>query len=197
MNIAKGIELCGIKLGDTFDENKFKVAKKQTIPGGDYMSEIAKPYLMERRWSSSSYFQNLNVVHSIGSKEVSMIVADNGGGYSRKDCLDTINELNDYYLDKYGDHYDMYVQEDNKALSYFYYFYPPNYNVISFEDPKTSKLREPVTTLWLIASQEKFVEYRTLEAMLWYYYEGDDDKSPEELDNTQEKTFLKVAGLRL
>jgi hypothetical protein len=40
----KGIELCGIKLGDAFDENKFKIAKKQIIPGGDYMSEIAKPY---------------------------------------------------------------------------------------------------------------------------------------------------------
>ena len=197
MGRKKGIELCGIKLGDTFDENKFKVVGKQTIPGGDYMSEIAKPYLMERKWSSSAYFQNLNVVHSIGSKEISMIIADNGGGYSRKDCLDIINELNDYYLDKYGDHYDMYVQEDDKALCYIYYFYPPNYNVISFEDPKSSELREPVTTLWLMANQEKFDEYRTLEAMLWYYHEGDDDKSPEELDNTQEKTFLKVAGLRL
>ena len=40
----KGIELCGIELGDAFDENKFKIAKKQIIPGGDYMSEIAKPY---------------------------------------------------------------------------------------------------------------------------------------------------------
>ena len=196
MRGKKGIELCGIKLGDTFDENKFKVAKKQIIPGGDYMSEIAKPYLMGRMWSSSAYFQNLNIVHSIGSKEISMIIADNGGGYSHKDCLDIIYELNNYYLDKYGDHYDMYSEENDKGLCYFYYFYPPNYNVISFEDPKSSELREPVTTLWLMANQEKFDEYRTLEAMLWYYHEGDDDKSPEELDDTQEKTFLKVAGLR-
>ena len=196
MSEANGIELCGIKLGDTFDENKFKVAKKQIIPGGDYMSEIAKPYLMGRKWSSSAYFQNLNVVHSIGSKEISMIIADNGGGYSHKDCLDIIYELNNYYLDKYGDHYDMYSEENDKGLCYFYYFYPPNYNVISFEDPKSSELREPVTTLWLIASQEKFDEYRTLEAVLFHYQEDDDDKSPEELDNTQEKTLLKVAGLK-
>ena len=91
MSEANGIELCGIKLGDTFDENKFKIVNKETIPGGDYMSEIANPSLMGRKWSSSAYFQNLNIVHSIGSKEISMIVADNGGGYSRKDCLDTIN----------------------------------------------------------------------------------------------------------
>ncbi len=196
MSGASGIELCGIKLGDTFDENKFKVAKKQTIPGGDYMSEIAKPYLMGRKWSSSAYFQNLNIVHSIGSKEISMIIADNGGGYSHKDCLDIIYELNNYYLDKYGDHYDMYSEENDKGLCYFYYFYPPNYNVISFKDPKSSELKEPVTSLWLMANQEQFDEYRTLEAVLCHYHEGDDDKSPEELDDTQEKTFLKVAGLR-
>ena len=192
----KGIELCGIKLGDTFDENKFKVVKKQIIPGGDYMSEIAKPYLMGRMQSTSTYFKNLNIVHSIGSKEISMIIADNGGGYSRMNCLDIINELNDYYLDKYGDQYDMYVQEDDKALSYFYYFYPPDYNVISFKDPKSSELKEPVTTLWLTATQEKFDEYRTLEALLYHYQDDEDDKFPEELDNTKEKIFLKVAGLR-
>ena len=45
------------------------------------------------------------------------------------------------------------------------------------------------------ASQEKFDGYRTLEAVLCHYQEDDDDKSPEELDNTQEKTFIKVAGL--
>ena len=196
MSGASGIELCGIKLGDTFDENKFKIVKKQTIPGGDYMSEIAKPSLMGRMCSSSTYFKNVNVVHSIGSKQISMIIADNGGGYSHKDCLDIIYELNDYYLDKYGDHYDMYTEENDKALNYFYYFYPPNYNVISFEDPKSSELREPVTTLWLMATQEKFDEYRTLEAVLWHYHEGDDDKSPEELDNKQEKTFLKIVGLK-
>ena len=55
----KGIELCGIKLGDTFDENKFKVAKKQIIPGGDYMSEIAKPYLMGRMMVFLSIFSEL------------------------------------------------------------------------------------------------------------------------------------------
>ena len=90
----------------------------------------------------------------------------------------------------------MYVQEDDKALWYIYYFYPPNHNVISFKDPKSSELREPVTSLWLMANQEQFDEYRTLEAVLCHYHEDDDDKSPEELDDTQEKTFLKVAGLR-
>ena len=192
----KGIELCGIKLGDTLDERKFKIVKKESIPGGNYMSEIAKPSWKGRIRSSSTYFKNISLIHSIGSKEISAIFADNGGGYSRKDCLDSINELNDYYLDKYGDHYDMYVEEDDKTLQYFYYFYPPNHNVISFEDPKSSELREPVTTLWLMANQEKFDGYKTLEAVLWYYHEDDDDKPPEELDNTKEKTFLKVAGLR-
>ena len=192
----KGIELCGIKLGDILDENKFQIIKKEPIPGGDYMSEISKPSLMGRICSSSTYFKNLNLIHSIGSNEISMIIADNGGGYSHKDCIDIINELNDYYLDKYGDHYDMYVQEDDKALSYFYYFYPPDYNVISFKDPKSSELKEPVTTLWLTATQEKFDEYRTLEALLYHYQDDEDDKFPEELDNTKEKIFLKVAGLR-
>ena len=196
MGRKKGIELCGIKLGDTFDENKFKVVKKESIPGGDYMSKIAKPSWMGRMRSTSTYFKNVNIVHSIGSKEISMIIADNGGGYSHKDCLDIIYELNNYYLDKYGAHYYMYSEENDKGLCYFYYFYPPNYNVISFEDPKSSELREPVTTLWLIASQEKFDEYRTLEAVLFHYQEDDDDKFPEELDNTQEKTLLKVAGLK-
>ena len=192
----KGIELCGIKLGDTLDENKFQIIKKEPIPGGDYMSEISKPSLMGKICSSSTYFKNLNLIHSIGSNEISMIIADNGGGYSHKDCLDIINELNDYYLDKYGDQYDMYVQEDDKALSYFYYFYPPDYNVISFKDPKSSELKESVTTLWLTATQEKFDEYRTLEALLYHYQDGKDDKFPEELDNTKEKTFLKVVGIR-
>ena len=192
----KGIELCGIKLGDTFDENKFKLIKKEPIPGGDYMCSIDKSFLKGKMVSSSTYFKNLNIFHSMGSKEISMIHADNGGGYSRKDCLEIINELNDYYLDKYGDHYDMYVQDNEKTLCYFYYFYPPNYNVISFDDPKSSELKEPITTLWLLASQEKFQEYKTLEAMLWYYQEDEDDKTPEELDNTKEKIFLKVGGLR-
>ena len=192
----KGIELCGIKLGDTLDENKFHIIKKEPIPGGYYMSEISKPSLMGRICSSSTYFKNLNLIHSIGSNEISMIIADNGGGYSHKDCIDIINELNDYYLDKYGDHYDMYDQEDDKALSYFYFFYPPDYNVISFKDPKSSELKEPVTTLWLTATQEKFDEYRTLEALLYHYQDDEDDKFPEELDNTKEKIFLKVAGLR-
>ena len=192
----KGIELCGIKLGDILDENKFQIIKKEPIPGGDYMSEISKPSLIGRICSSSTYFKNLNLIHSIGSNEISMIIADNGGGYSHKDCIDIINELNDYYLDKYGDHYDMYVQEDDKALSYFYYFYPPDYNVISFKDPKSSELKKSVTTLWLTATQEKFDEYRTLEALLYHYQDDEDDKFPEELDNTKEKIFLKVAGLR-
>ena len=151
----KGIELCGIKLGDTLDENKFHIIKKEPIPGGDYMSEISKPSLMGRICSSSTYFKNLNLIHSFGSNEISMIIADNGGGYSYKDCLDIINELNDYYLDKYGDHYDMYVQEDDKALSYFYFFYPPDYNVISFKDPKSSELKEPVTKLYGLLQLKK------------------------------------------
>ena len=50
----KGIELCGIKLGDTLDENKFKIVKKESIPGGDYMSEIAKPSWIGRMQSTST-----------------------------------------------------------------------------------------------------------------------------------------------
>ena len=63
----KGIELCGIKLGDILDENKFQIIKKEPIPGGDYMSEISKPSLIGRICSSSTYFKNLNLIHSIGS----------------------------------------------------------------------------------------------------------------------------------
>lgn len=43
MTIAKGIELYGIKLSDTLDENKFKIVKKEAIPGDNYMSGITNP----------------------------------------------------------------------------------------------------------------------------------------------------------
>ena len=96
----------------------------------------------------------------------------------------------------YGKSYDMYVEEDEKALWYNYYFYPRNYNVISFDDPKSSELKEPITTLMLAATKENFEEYFTLEAMLFHYEESDDDKSPEEQDDTKEKVYLKAIGFK-
>ena len=66
------------------------------------------------------------------------------------------------------------MEEDDKALRYFYYFYPPNYKAIFFEDPELSELKEPVTTLWQMANKEEFSEYKTLEAVLWHYHEDDD-----------------------
>ena len=192
--MSKKISLCGIKLGDTFHENNFKILNKQLIPGADYMCTIAHYPFKTKMLSSSSYFKNVNLVYSIGNKEISMIIADNGGGYSRKDCLDTIYQLNDYYLEIYGKSYDMYVEEDEKALWYNYYFYPPNYNVISFNDPKSTELKEPITTLMLIATKENFEEYFTLEAMLFHYEESDDDKSPEEQDDAKKKGYLKAIG---
>ena len=47
-----------------------------------------------------------------------------------------------------------------------------------------------------MANQDNFKGFTTLEAVLTYYEDEDDDKLPEELDNTKEKIFLKVAGLR-
>ena len=188
----KGIELCGIKLGDTFDENKFKIKKKQSIPEGDYMYELANAPS-----SPSTFFNDVSIIHPLGSKKISGVIATNGDGYSREYAANFINQVHNYYCEKYGDYYDMYVSENDKTLFYLYYFYPPNYNVISFQDPKSSELKEPVTTLMLLCTEGQFKEFNTIEAMLMYYEDVDDDKSPEELDNTQEKTFLKVAGLRL
>ena len=188
----KGIELCGIKLGDTFNENNFIIQNKQVIPGGDYMTTVANPSSVH-----NNYFTNVDVIHSIGSKEIGMIIANNGGGYSRKDCVDIINQINDDYIDRYFDHYDMFVQEMDSKLSYLYYFYPPNYNVISFDDPKSSALKENVTCLMLLAINEEFETHFTLEASLFHYVDADDDKFPEEFDDAKlEKPLLKVVGLR-
>lgn len=188
----KGIELCGIKLGDTFDENKFIIQNKEVIPGGDYMIKIANPSSIY-----DTYFKNVNVIHAVGSNEISMIIGSNGGGYNRKDCLDIINEMNDDYIEKYGNYYDMYVSENNKECSYMYYFYPPNYNVLSFKDSKSSEIKKPIIQLLLIANQETVNGYFTLEAVLSYFQDGEDDKTPEEFDTTQlEKPSLKVVGLR-
>ena len=188
----KGIELCGIKLGDTFDKNKFIIQNKQVIPGGDYMIKIANPSSIY-----DTYFKSVNVIHAVGSNEISMIIGSNGGGYNRKDCLDIINEMNDDYIEKYGNYYDMYVSENNKECSYMYYFYPPNYNVLSFKDSKSSEIKEPITQFLLMANQETFDKYFTLEAVLSYYQDWEDDKTPEEFDTTQlEKPSLKVVGLR-
>jgi len=188
----KGIELCGIKLGDTFDENKFIIQNKEVIPGGDYMIKITNPSSIY-----DTYFKNVNVIHAVGSNEISMIIGSNGGGYNRKDCLDIINEMNDDYIEKYGNYYDMYVSENNKECSYMYYFYPPNYNVLSFKDSKSSEIKKPIIQLLLIANQETVNGYFTLEAALSYFQDGEDDKTPEEFDTTQlEKPSLKVVGLR-
>ena len=187
----KDIELCGINLGDTFDENKFKITKKRTFPDGHYIYEIANfPS------TPSKFFKKVCVIHPVGSKEISAVIAHNGGGYSRDYSVNFFNELHNYYLEKYGNYYDIHVNENDKALFYHFHFYPPNYNVISFKDPESSKLKEPVTSLLLMANQDNFKGFTTLEAVLTYYEDEDDDKLPEELDNAKEKTFLKVAGLR-
>ena len=189
--MSKGIELCGIKLGSNFDEKKFTVQNKELIPGGDYMIKVANPAPMY-----DAYFENVNIIHSVKDKEIEMIVADNGGGYNRKECVDVINQLNDDYIEKYGDRYDMYVQELDSKLSYLYYFYPPNYNVISFDDPESSALKENITCLMLQANNEQFKTHYVLEASLFHYVDVDDDKFPEEFDDTKlEKPLLKVVGL--
>ena len=99
--MIRGIDLCGIKLGSTFDEKKFAILNKEVIPGGDYMIAVNRPYSIY-----DSYFKNINILHAVGGNEISMVIADNGGGYSRKDCLDIINQMNDDYIEKYGDYYD-------------------------------------------------------------------------------------------
>lgn len=189
--MRRGIELCGIKLGSIFDDKAFTILNKEVIPGGDYMITVNSPSFIY-----DAYFKNINVLHTIGGNEISMVVADNGGGSSREDCMNIINQLNNDYLEKYGDYYDMYVSENDKECSYMYYFYPPNYNVVSFKNPKSLEINEPIMQLLLIANQETNNEYFTLEAALSYFEETEDNKSPEELDNTKKKTFLKVAGLR-
>ena len=188
--MIRDIELCGIKLGSTFDKNKFVILNKEVIPSGDYMITVNSPYSIY-----DSYFKNINILHAIGCNEISMVIADNGGGYRRKDCLDIINQMNNDYIEKYGDYYDMYIAENDKECSYMYYFYPPNYNVLPFKDSKSSAIKEPITQLLLMANQETNNEYYTLEAALSYFEETEGNKTPEELHNTKEKKFLKVAGL--
>ena len=186
----EGIELCGIKLGSTFNEKKFVILNKEVIPGGDYMITIKGLSPIYNK-----YFKNINVLHTFGGKEILMVIADNGGGSSRKDCMNIINQLNNGYLEKYGDYYDIYVSENDKECSYMYYFYPHNYNVVSFKNPKSLEIKEPIMQLLLIANQETNNEYYTLEAALSYFEETEDNKTPEELHKTKEKKFLKVAGL--
>ena len=190
--MIRGIDLCGIKLGSTFDEKKFAILNKEVIPGGDYMIAVNRPYSIY-----DSYFKNINILHAVGGNEISTVIADNGGGYSRKDCLDIINQMNDDYIEKYGDYYDMYVSENDKECSYMYYFYPPNYNVLSFKDSTSSEIKEPITQLLLMANQETDNGYVTLEAVLSYFQDSEEDKTPEENDATQlEKPKLKVVGVK-
>ena len=190
--MSKEIELCGIKLGSIFDENAFTILNKEVIPGGDYMITVNNPPSIYNK-----YFKNINILHTFGGNEISMVIADNGGGYSRKDCLNIINQMNDDYIEKYGDYYDMYVSENDKECSYMYYFYPPNYNVLSFKDSKSSEIKEPITQLLLMANQETDNGYVTLEAVLSYFQDAENDKFPEEFDDTKlEKALLKVVGLR-
>ena len=189
--MSNEIELCGIKLGSTFDEKAYTILNKEVIPGGDYMITVNSPSSIY-----DEFFKNINILHTFGGNEISMVIADNGGGYSRKDCLDIINQMNDDYIEKYGDHYDMYVSENDKECSYIYYFYPPNYNVLSFKDSTSSEIKEPITQLLLMANQETDNGYVTLEAVLSYFQDAEDDKTPEEFDTSQlEKPKLKVVGL--
>jgi len=189
--MRRGIELCGIKLGSIFDDKAFTILNKEVIPGGDYMITVNSPSSIY-----DAYFKNINVLHTIGGNEISMVVADNGGGYSRKDCLNIINKINDDYVKKYGDYYDMYVSENDKECSYMYYFYPPNYNVLSFKDSKYSEIKEPISQLLLMASQETNDGYFTLEAVLSYFEDTEDDKIPDKFNISQlEKPKLKVVGV--
>ena len=51
--------------------------------------------------------------------------------------------------------------------------------------------------LMLQAINEEFETHFTLEASLFHYVDADDDKFPEEFDDTKlEKPLLKVVGLR-
>ena len=73
----------------------------------------------------------------------------------------------------------------------------PNYNVISFDDPVSSPLKENITCLMLQANNEQFKTHYVLEASLFHYVDVDDDKFPEEFDDTKlEKPLLRVVGLR-
>ena len=189
--MSNEIELCGIKLGSIFDEKAFTILNKELIPGGDYMITVNNPPSIYNK-----YFKNINILHTVGGNEISMVIADNGGGYSRKDCLDIINQMNDDYIEKYGDYYDMYVSENDKECSYIYYFYPPNYNVLSFKDSTSSEIKEPISQLLLMANQETDNGYVTLEAVLSYFQDAEDDKTPEEFDSSQlKKPLLKVIGI--
>ena len=63
--MIRGIELCGIKLGSTFDEKKFVILNKEVIPGGDYMITVKGPSSIYNK-----YFKNINVLHTFGGKEI-------------------------------------------------------------------------------------------------------------------------------
>ena len=90
----------------------------------------------------------------------------------------------------------MYVLENNKECSYIYYFYPPNYNVLSYNDLTSSEIKEPITQLLLMANQKTNNGYFTLEAVLSYFQDAEDDKTPEEFDTSSFiKPSLKVVSL--
>ena len=73
---------------------------------------------------------------------------------------------------------------------------PTGDNVISFDDPESSALKENITCLMLQANNEQFKTHYVLEASLFHYVDVDDDKFPEEFDDTKlEKPLLKVVGL--
>ena len=185
MQSSKNMELCGISLEEKIDEKKLIVKKKEIIPGGDYWCDIINPPKPHKK-----FFHNYSIIFPIKGKTISMVYADNGGGYSSSKCIDKINELNDYYYYKYCEEYEMYYQELVMPFNYVYYFYPPNYNVIPFENPESAELK-PVTCLWLGAEEEQYQGYYKLIASLFHYEDSEDDKYPEETFEDK-KTELKV-----
>ena len=188
--MTEGIELCGIKLGELVSDKRFKIKTKTTVPGGDYLAELDYSY------DKDIMFQNINIIHSVGDNKISGVTASNGDGYTRGDSLNFINKFHNYYYKKYNDTYDIYLREYESTLFYLFHFYPPNYNVISFTNPKSSELKEPITSLLICATENKFKNYFTIEAMLSYFEDTEDDKSPEELDYEEETEFLKVVGFK-
>ncbi len=180
------IELCGIVLGNKFEESKFIIKNKEVIPGGDCIVTI-----QNTSQKFEDYFGSLNIIYPFGGKEISMIVAESIERYTKKNCLDIINNINDVYLEKYGSYYDIYFSENKKECSYLYYFYPPNYNVISINNQD----KEHIIQLLLWANKQEFEDCFRLEAVLSYYEELEDEKYPEEKMPDKEKTLLKISGL--
>ena len=68
--------------------------------------------------------------------------------------------------------------------------------MLSFKDSTSSEIKEPITQLLLMANQETDNGYVTLEAVLSYFQDAEDDKTPEEFDSSQlKKPLLKVIGI--